>query len=105
MSDDSYRPVPASRALRRAQVIVYGPLLSAMAVMLLAGYRVGLSIYRLADTTVYGGLGAVGVVVGVFVAIWIAGAISVHPHKAVVAAWLLGCGMSLILGLTLGSWP
>jgi mannose/fructose/N-acetylgalactosamine-specific phosphotransferase system component IID len=105
LSEDSYRPLPASRALRRARLIVNLPLAVAMAVMLLAGYRLGLSIYRLDDATVTSEVVVGSILWGLVVATWIAVAISVHPDNGRVAAWLLGCGLSLVLGLTLGSWP
>ncbi len=54
MSEHPFRAIPPGRALQRAQVIMYAPLVAAMVVMLFAGYRLGLSIYRLSDAYVDG---------------------------------------------------
>lgn len=99
-----FRERPPGRALRRAQLIVYAPLAAAMGVMVLAGFRLGLSIEVL-DGSVDDRY-APGVLVGAFfIGIWIAASISVHPDKVKLLRWLLACGMSLILGMSLGSWP
>lgn len=103
-NEHPFREIPPGRALRRAQLIVYAPLFLAMTVMLLAGFRLGLSP-DVFQGSVEDRYAPAVLVAAAFLGIWLAVAISAHPDKVKLARWLLGCGMSLILGLTLGSWP
>lgn len=102
---DPYRSTSATWSLRRAQILVHGPLLAAMAVMVLVGWRLGLFFEPVAGFTASDDLVADAVLAGAFAGGCIGLAIRAHPDRPVVTRWLVACGLALHLGAALGSWP